>query len=69
MDLPNISNRNGATEIEAKPAADALAAALKAEGHDIRRNGRNSGLSGIRVTPQGFDGAADDRRAGTALGD
>lgn len=69
MDLPNISNRNGATEIEAKPEADALAAALKAEGHDVRRNGRSSGLSGIRVTPQGFDGAADDRRAGTALGD
>jgi gamma-glutamyltranspeptidase / glutathione hydrolase len=69
MDLPNISNRNGATEIEAKPAADTLAAALKAEGHDVRRNGRSSGLSGIRVTPQGFDGAADDRRAGTALGD
>jgi gamma-glutamyltranspeptidase/glutathione hydrolase len=69
MDLPNISNRNGATEIEAKPAGDALAAALKAEGHDIHRNGRDSGLSGIRVTRQGFDGAADDRRAGTALGD
>ncbi|HEX4193414.1 MAG TPA: gamma-glutamyltransferase [Stellaceae bacterium] len=69
MDLPNISNRNGATEIEAKQAADALAAALKAEGHDVHRNGRSSGLSGIRVTPQGFDGAADDRRAGMALGD
>jgi gamma-glutamyltranspeptidase / glutathione hydrolase len=69
MDLPNVSNRNGATEIEAKPAADAMAAALKAEGHDIHRNGRSSGLSGIRVTRQGFDGAADDRRAGTALGD
>jgi gamma-glutamyltranspeptidase/glutathione hydrolase len=69
MDLPNVSNRNGATEIEAKPAADAMAAALKAEGHDVHRNGRSSGLSGIRVTRQGFDGAADDRRAGTALGD
>jgi gamma-glutamyltranspeptidase / glutathione hydrolase len=69
MDLPNVSNRNGATDVEATPNADALAAALKAEGHDIHRNGRSSGLSGIRVTPQGFDGAADDRRAGTALGD
>ncbi|HXE28061.1 MAG TPA: gamma-glutamyltransferase [Stellaceae bacterium] len=70
MDLPNVSNRNGAaTDVEATHNADVLAAALAAAGHEIRRNGRNSGLSGIRVTPQGFDGAADDRRAGTALGD
>ncbi|HLI22887.1 MAG TPA: gamma-glutamyltransferase [Stellaceae bacterium] len=69
MDLPNVSNRNGATDVEAVPSADALAAALKAEGHDVHRPGRASGLSGIRVTPQGFEGAADDRRAGTALGD
>ncbi len=30
MDLPNVSNRNGATEVEATPGADALAAALAA---------------------------------------
>jgi gamma-glutamyltranspeptidase/glutathione hydrolase len=69
MDLPNIGNRNGATEVEATKDADALAASLAAEGHEIRRSGRLSGLSGIRVTPQGFDGAADKRREGTALGD
>ena len=69
MDLPNISNRNGGTDVEAGPSADALAAALAAEGHDVHRSGRASGLSGIRVTKQGFEGAADDRRAGTALGD
>jgi gamma-glutamyltranspeptidase/glutathione hydrolase len=69
MDLPNVGNRNGATDVEATHSADALAAALAAAGHDVHRNGRDSGLSGIRVTPQGFDGAADDRRAGTALGD
>jgi len=69
MDLPNVSNRNGATDVEASHGADALAAALAAAGHDVHRSGRNSGLSGIRVTPLGFDGAADDRRAGKALGD
>lgn len=69
MDLPNVSNRNGATDVEATPSADPLAAALKADGHDVHRPGRASGLSGIRVTPEGFDGAADDRRAGTAMGD
>ena len=69
MDLPNISNRNDGTEVEATHDADALAAALAAEGHEVHRSGRLSGLSGIRVTPRGFDGAADMRRAGTALGD
>jgi len=69
MDLPNISNRNDGTEIEATHDADALAAALASEGHEVRRSGRGSGLTGIRVTPQGFDGAADRRRAGIALGD
>jgi gamma-glutamyltranspeptidase / glutathione hydrolase len=69
MDLPNVSNRNGATDVEATHNADALAQALAVKGHEVRRNGRVSGLSGIRVTPQGFDGAADDRRAGKALGD
>jgi len=69
MDLPNISNRNGATEVEGTHDADALAAALAAQGHEVRRTGRGSGLTGIRVTPQGFEGAADKRRAGIALGD
>ncbi len=69
MDLPNVGNRNGATEVEAAHDADALAASLAALGHDVHRSGRNSGLSGIEITPQGFAGAADKRRAGTALGD
>ncbi len=69
MDLPNISNRNGATDVEASHDADALADKLAAEGHEIRRSGRASGLSGILVTNHGFDGAADKRRAGIALGD
>ena len=69
MDLPNISNRSGATEVEGTHDADALAAALAAQGHEVRRTGRGSGLTGIRVTPQGFEGAADKRRAGIALGD
>ncbi len=69
MDLPNIGNRNDGTEVEATHDADALAEALAAMGHEVRRSGRLSGLSGIRVTPHGFEGAADKRRAGIALGD
>jgi gamma-glutamyltranspeptidase / glutathione hydrolase len=67
--LPNIDNRNGATEIEAGPAAAALTAALKARGHEVRLWQRQSGIGGIRVTPEGYDGAVDPRREGAALGD
>jgi gamma-glutamyltranspeptidase/glutathione hydrolase len=69
IDLPNLGNRNGASEIEAGPADTALAAALAARGHELRMSTRPSGLSGIRVTPQGLEGAADKRREGAALGD
>jgi gamma-glutamyltranspeptidase / glutathione hydrolase len=67
--LPNIDNRNGATEIESFAGADALAAALKARGHEVRVWKRQSGIGGIRVTRDGLEGAADPRREGAALGD
>jgi gamma-glutamyltranspeptidase/glutathione hydrolase len=69
IDLPNAGNRNGATEIEAGPSAEALAAALTARGHKVRISDRPSGLTGIRVTRHGLEGAADPRRDGAALGD
>jgi len=67
--LPNVDNRNGPTEIEAFPGSDALASALKARGHEVRVWGRDSGLGGILVTPEGYEGVADPRREGAALGD
>jgi gamma-glutamyltranspeptidase/glutathione hydrolase len=67
--LPNVDNRNGPTEIETFAGSDALAAALKARGHDVRVWKRESGLGGILVTPDGFEGVADPRREGAALGD
>jgi gamma-glutamyltranspeptidase/glutathione hydrolase len=69
IDLPNDGNRNGATEIEAGPNAAAMAAALAARGHQVRFTDRPSGLTGILVTPQGLEGAADPRRDGAAFGD
>jgi gamma-glutamyltranspeptidase / glutathione hydrolase len=69
IDLPNDGNRNGATEIEAGPSAASLAAALAALGHQVKISDRPSGLTGIRVTPRGLEGAADPRRDGAALGD
>ncbi len=69
FDLPNDGNRNGATEIEAGPGAEAMAAALRALGDRVAISDRPSGLTGILVTPKGLEGAADPRRDGTALGD
>jgi gamma-glutamyltranspeptidase/glutathione hydrolase len=69
IDLPNAGNRNGATELEAGPSAATLAAALVALGHKVEINDRPSGLTGIRLSPAGLEGAADPRRDGTALGD
>ena len=69
IDLPDIGNRNGATEVEAGPWADALAAALTARGHKVTVRDHPSGLHGILVTPRGYEGAADSRRDGAAAGD
>jgi gamma-glutamyltranspeptidase/glutathione hydrolase len=69
IDLPNDGNRNGATEIEAGPAAAAMEAALAARGHQVQTTDRPSGLTGVLVTPRGLEGAADPRRDGAAAGD
>jgi gamma-glutamyltranspeptidase/glutathione hydrolase len=67
MDLPNIGNRNGATEVEA--TAPDLAKALRALGHDVVPSNRASGLTGIRLRADRLEGGADPRREGVALGD
>jgi gamma-glutamyltranspeptidase / glutathione hydrolase len=69
IDMPDVGNRNGATEIEAGLGADALADGLKARGHQVRVSPHASGLHGIAVTPKGLEGAADSRRDGAAEGD
>jgi gamma-glutamyltranspeptidase/glutathione hydrolase len=42
---------------------------LRALGHQVQISDRPSGLTGIRVTPRGLEGAADPRRDGGAAGD
>ncbi len=69
IDLPNHINRNGATELEKNTMLTGHADALRRRGHKIRLGSLVSGLHGIRVTPGGYDGGADRRREGVALGD
>ena len=69
IDLPTHVNRNGTTELEKGTQLEARADALRRLGHQVRIRTLTSGLHGIRVTPYGYDGGADKRREGVALGD
>ncbi len=69
IDLPNLSNRNGDTDVEADVGADDLAESLRSRGHAVKVRNLNSGLHAIRITGDGLIGGADPRREGIALGD
>jgi gamma-glutamyltranspeptidase/glutathione hydrolase len=69
VDLPNLGNRNGATELEEGTPLAQIAPALEAMGHEIKLTTMTSGLAAILVTPEGLLGGADRRREGIALGD
>jgi gamma-glutamyltranspeptidase/glutathione hydrolase len=66
---PRFANLNGPTFLEKGTALDALAPALTAMGHSIRSVAFFSGVNGLRRVPGGYEGAADPRREGVALGD
>jgi gamma-glutamyltranspeptidase/glutathione hydrolase len=69
INLPNVTTRNGPMELEANRKLDAVAAALRAMGHEVALPEQSSGLNSIRITPSSFDAAADPRREGTVGGD
>ena len=66
--LANFGSRNGPTEIEKGTELAQLDGALKAMGHDVRIIDMPSGLQGIRRTTAGWEGGADPRREGAAMG-
>jgi gamma-glutamyltranspeptidase/glutathione hydrolase len=69
LDLPRVINMNGPTELEDKGDLPAEADALRKLGHDIHVRRHEGGLTAIRRKGDGWEGAADPRRDGTAKGD
>lgn len=67
--LPRVLNLNGATELEEGTAVAAQADALRALGHEVQVRPHEGGLSAIRRTAEGWEGAADPRRDGVAKGE
>ncbi len=66
---PRHVNLNGPTMLEQSTALQALAPALIAMGDSVFLTAFDSGLNGIRRTANGYEGGADPRREGVALGD
>ena len=67
ISLPRFVDRNGPLEIEADTALEELKPYLEQLGHKVETQELTSGLHGIRMTPQGLDGAADPRRDGNVV--
>lgn len=70
LELPHAGSRNGPTELEISPAAEAFAQALRARGHVVKLDEMTSGTHLIVRDPagRGWLGAADPRREGRAVG-
>ena len=66
---PRITNENGPTVLERGTALENFVPALTAMGHEVELSDYDSGLNGIRRIPGGYEGGADPRRSGVALGD
>ena len=67
--LGRVINLNGATELEQGTPAAAQAEALRALGHEVQVRPHEGGLSALKRTGDGWDGAADPRRDGIARGE
>ncbi len=68
IDLGNVVNRNGATELEKGTNAELnLRGELSGMGHELRVGSLVSGLHGIEIINGSLRGGADTRREGIAL--
>ncbi|MDU0111629.1 gamma-glutamyltransferase [Psychrosphaera aquimarina] len=68
VNLPRVSNRNGATSLEKNTKLDLIKPELEKLGHKVNMVEMTSGIHGIMKTKKGWQGAADPRREGTAIG-
>jgi gamma-glutamyltranspeptidase/glutathione hydrolase len=66
---PRHLNLNGPTFIESGTPLEAFAPMLSRMGHQVRATSFDSGVNGIRRVAGGYEGGADPRREGVALGD
>lgn len=69
IDLPHFLNKNGWTHLEEGTALVRLKPALEQMGHEIYVRKMTSGLQGVAATDAGFEGGADPRREGVAMGE
>jgi gamma-glutamyltranspeptidase/glutathione hydrolase len=69
LELPRVANMNGATELEDKGSLADHADALRALGHEVQVRRHQGGLTAIRRSGDGWQGAADPRRDGAAKGE
>ena len=67
-DLARVSNRNGVTALEKGLTPNKLKNSLEKLGHRVKMVNMTSGIHGILKTDKGWQGAADPRREGTAVG-
>ncbi len=69
LDLPNLVARGSAFYSEPSRFAPGVVAGLAAKGVTLRAGGaEGSGLHGIMKVKDGYEGGADDRREGVAVG-
>ena len=69
FNLPNLIARGDSYASEPNRFAPGVVDALARKGVEFKGSGgEGSGLHGVKVTPQGLQGGADDRREGVAKG-
>lgn len=68
-DAPRHVNLNGPTTLEEKTPLETLKPELERMGHTVRMSDFESGVNGIKRVSGGYEGGADPRRTGVALGD
>ncbi len=68
ISMPRVTNRNDYTSLEKGTDLEVLKEKLEAKKHKVKIRDLNSGLHGVLKTGSQYEGAADPRREGVAMG-